>query len=121
MGLLTHGIYLGHVQELIGITGWDVFGKMIVGEEALVLFEGVAKSRKTLSIDRPGKGIERGRCTRCGRRPAGKCAVLRWLSSQRQEGFWLQCRASSARFYTYFHLKIGIFSQNRHFSLENVM
>ena len=28
------------------------------------LFEGVAKSRKTLSIDRPGKGIERGLRTR---------------------------------------------------------
>ena len=27
-------------------------------------FEGVAKSRKTLSIDRPGKGIERGLRTR---------------------------------------------------------
>ena len=37
-------------------------------------------ARMTLSIDRPGKGIERGRCTRCGRAPACPCARSRRAS-----------------------------------------
>ena len=32
--------------------------------------------------------------------------MLHWLAFQRQGRFWLQCRASSALFYTYFQLKI---------------
>ena len=69
----------------------------------------------TLSIDRPGKGIERGRCTRSGRAPAREAAVLHWLANERQGRLWLQCRASFFRFYTYFQLKISIFFSNSPF------
>jgi hypothetical protein len=66
----------------------------------------------TLSIDRPGKGSRKGRLPRCGRaltpHPRAGNAVLHWLSSQRQEGFWLQSRASSASFCTYCQLKTVI-------------
>ena len=79
-------------------------------------FEGVAKSRKTLSILGPGKGIERGRCTQAWRALTCGGAVLHWLANERQEGFWLQCRASFFRFYTYFQFKIGIFLKNHPFS-----
>ena len=38
-----------------------------------------------------------------------RAPVLHWLAFQRQRRFSLQCRASSASFYTYFQLKIDIF------------
>ena len=49
-------------------TVYSSFLSLTVEKTISYYFEGVAKSRKTLSIDRPGKGIERGRCTRSGRR-----------------------------------------------------
>ena len=72
----------------------------------------------TLSIDRPGKGIERGLRTRSWRGLTWIDTVLHWLANERQGRLWLQCRASFLTFTLISNSKLSFFSKSQNLALK---